>query len=269
VHAAGNHFVSKRESQTHSNYNPVFYEKLSVLEANNFWFNSRNRLIIWALRRYFPDAKNFFEIGCGTGYVLSALRKKFPHYNLSGSDIYIAGLHYASARVKDAKLFQMDARKIPFTEEFDIIGAFDILEHIEEDERVLAEINKALKKSGMIILTVPQHPFLWSQFDEHACHVRRYTKRELVGKLRRTGFKIVRITSCVTFLLPLMAISRISGVRHKKNYRPLGELEIGHATNCILEKVMTIERYFIRLGLSFPVGGSLFAVAQKITSRHP
>jgi hypothetical protein len=45
------------------------FTQLVTLEGNNFWFVSRNRLIVWALQRYFPQAKNFLEIGCGTGFV--------------------------------------------------------------------------------------------------------------------------------------------------------------------------------------------------------
>ena len=88
-------------------------------------------------------------------------------------------------------LFQMDARFVPFEEEFDVIGAFDALEHIKEDEDVLREIFRATKEGGGIILTVPQHPFLWSQMDEISHHYRRYTRRGLIDKVQRAGFEVV------------------------------------------------------------------------------
>lgn len=124
------------------------FNDLFELEGRNFWFNSRNRLIVWALQKYFSQAFNFLEIGCGTGYVLSGIKKYCPDLALSGSEIYVSGLGFASQRLDNVELFQMDARKIPFINEFNIIGAFDVLEHISEDEQVLSEMYKALIPGG-------------------------------------------------------------------------------------------------------------------------
>ncbi len=60
-----------------------FYE-LSRLEAENFWFRARNQLILWALRTYKPDANNFLEVGCGTGFVLSGIARACPKLALCG-----------------------------------------------------------------------------------------------------------------------------------------------------------------------------------------
>src|SRR2546421_5797677 len=138
---------------------------LAKLEAGNFWFRSRNHLLIWALQRYFPDAKSFLEIGCGTGFVLSGIRKALPELALCGSEIFSAGLSFAAERLPGVELFQMDARRIPFREEFDVVGAFDVLEHIKEDEEVLSQMYQATSTHGGILITVPQHPFLWSNVD--------------------------------------------------------------------------------------------------------
>ena len=114
----------------------------------NFWFRARNKLIIWALRRYFPNAATFLEIGCGTGFVLAGVRQAFPKLRISGSDIFTEGLVFARERAVSVSLFQMDARCIPFTEEFDVIGAFDVLEHIEEDVDVLRQMFKSTRVGG-------------------------------------------------------------------------------------------------------------------------
>jgi SAM-dependent methyltransferase len=101
----------------------------------NFWFRARNRLIQWALRRYFPEARNFLDVGCGTGFVLSGVAAALPWINLFGREICSAGLEHAARRIARFELFQMDARAIPFRDKFDVIGAFDVLEHIHEDKR--------------------------------------------------------------------------------------------------------------------------------------
>lgn len=127
-----------------------FFAQLIKVEANNFWFRARNQLIIWALKRYFPNARNFLEIGCGTGFVLSGIQQAFPNMHLSGSEIFNQGLEFAKQRVIGADLFQMDARKIPFIDEFAVIGAFDVLEHIQEDTTVLNEIYKSTQRGGKL-----------------------------------------------------------------------------------------------------------------------
>nr|VFK32012.1 MAG: Methyltransferase domain-containing protein [Candidatus Kentron sp. MB]VFK35037.1 MAG: Methyltransferase domain-containing protein [Candidatus Kentron sp. MB]VFK77126.1 MAG: Methyltransferase domain-containing protein [Candidatus Kentron sp. MB] len=113
-----------------THFHPGIYPELAALEAGNFWFRARNRLIVWALMRCFPRMQRFLEIGCGTGFVLSGVAKVFPETKLTGTDVFSAGLAYAAHRIPNAELHQMDARYIPYREEFDVIGAFDVLEHI-------------------------------------------------------------------------------------------------------------------------------------------
>jgi SAM-dependent methyltransferase len=219
--------------------------------------------VIWGLRHHFVNARSFLEVGCGTGFVLSGIQREFPKLKLAGSEVFSDGLTFAGQRLPGVELFQMDARRIPFENEFDVIGAFDVLEHIEEDETVLLQMFQATKPGGGVILTVPQHPFLWSVVDDYSFHKRRYTRKELVNKLRRAGFKIVRVTSFVSLVLPFMMLSRFKSQRSRDNFDPLAELEIGHYLNLTLERIMAVERGLIEGGVSFPVGGSLLAIANR------
>src|SRR5262245_59889697 len=155
-------------------FDPAHFSELAELESRNFWFRARNRLIAWALARHCPGAKRFLEVGCGTGYVLSGLAAALPGLDVTGSEVAAEGLGFAARRVPRAKLIQMYARRIPFRDEFDVVGAFDVIEHIEEDRSVLRAMRETLVPGGSLLLTVPQHPFLWSQYDERAHHVRRY-----------------------------------------------------------------------------------------------
>ncbi|HPJ22767.1 MAG TPA: class I SAM-dependent methyltransferase, partial [Clostridia bacterium] len=117
-----------------------FYPQLAALETNNFWFRFRNKLLKWAIHNHFPNAVHFLEVGSGTGFVLSGLRDEFPGMKITGSDIYPQGLDYAKERVPDAAFLNMDACNIPFEKEFDLIGLFDILEHIQDDQKVLNQV---------------------------------------------------------------------------------------------------------------------------------
>ncbi|WP_024850582.1 methyltransferase domain-containing protein [Hydrogenovibrio kuenenii] len=237
------------------------FDHLAQVEEDSFWFRSRNRILVWMLKKYCTNMSSYLEVGCGTGYVLRAIKEAFPNVKTYGSEIFIAGLKQAKNRLSDTTLFQMDARKIPYYEEFNVIGAFDVVEHIKEDKAVFQQMYQALKPGGFVILTVPQHPLLWSQMDVLACHERRYTRNELQEKLKQGGFKIVRTTSFVTFLLPMMMI-RIT----KKNRKvEVGEeLSLPPILDKILEMVMKVELFFIKAGVNFPVGGSRLVLAQKL-----
>lgn len=249
-------------AESNNGFSADYFTDLAPLEAGNFWFKSRNRLLIWALSRFFPKAQSFLEIGCGTGFVLSGMQKEFPEMLLSGSEIFSAGLAFAKRRLPEADLFQMDARSIPFACEFDVIGAFDVLEHIDDDNAVLLQMFQAARPGGGILLTVPQHPFLWSQSDDYAFHKRRYTRKELIKKVTAAGFKVHFATSFLSLLLPLMFLSRLK-LRSQADFDPLAELNVGPLLNTTMEKVLEVERKLIKRGFSFPAGGSLFIVAKR------
>ena len=244
-------------------FRPEAFEQLASLESQNFWFGARNRLIIWMLEKYFPTLQRYMEIGCGTGYVLAGVAEAFPNAKLVGSEVFSVGLPYAASRVGTAELLQMDARRIPFTDEFDAIGAFDVLEHIVEDEAVLAAMLKALRPGGGVAITVPQHPWLWSTTDESACHVRRYKVGELREKAIRAGFTVVFETSFVSLLLPAMLASRLAMRRTREQTEAMPEMRLPPALNRAFEFVMNAERYLIQRGLRFGWGGSRLLIARK------
>ncbi len=261
-HAEGFALLAPKLALKGPGFQPEAYAELAMLEAGNFWFRARNQLIVWAMQRHFPSVLRYLEIGCGTGFVLAGVANAYPQARVTGSEIFSAGLPYALERLPSAELLQMDARHIPYEDEFDMVGAFDVLEHIEEDEKVLGEIKRALHPAGGIVLTVPQHPRLWSRQDEYACHVRRYKVGELREKVERAGFHVVFETSFVSLLLPAMVVSRLTN-KQKVVGNEMAELRLPKLLNSAFESIMTVERLFIRRGMRFPFGGSNLLVAKK------
>jgi SAM-dependent methyltransferase len=249
-------------------FDPGLFERLSKVEETNFWFVNRATLIASLFEKHFPDASQFIEIGCGTGSVLLKLRKIFPQLSLFGSELYPEGLVLARRRLgHDSVLFQMDARRIPASNQFDVIGAFDVLEHIVEDGKVLSEMHNALKPGGGAIITVPQHPWLWSPADDMACHQRRYERGELETKVTRAGFRVLESTSFNSLLLPFMAASRLAtklASRRGAEIDPLHELNAGGWSNQVLSAALALEVRLTSAGLRWPVGGSRFVVAQRV-----
>jgi SAM-dependent methyltransferase len=250
-------------AENNSGFEADYFQTLVKLESGNFWFRSRNQLIVWALRRYFPRAQSLLEIGCGTGFVLTGIKEALPGLSLSGSEVFSAGLRFAAQRLPEADLFQMDARQIPFTDEFDVIGAFDVLEHVKEDSEVLSQMYQATRKQGGILVTVPHHPFLWSPADDYARHVRRYKSRELRDRVKRAGFEVIRVTSFVSLLLPLLVLSRVKQRFQGSEFDATSELRINSVLNTGLQGILDLERTLIRGGISFPAGGSLLLIARR------
>ena len=244
-------------------FRPESFDLLAGLEAGNFWFEVRNDIVEWAVRRYAPNTRRMLEIGCGTGFVLSRLARVLPDASLLGTEIFAAGLPHAARRVPEVAFAQMDARRMPFVDEFDAIGAFDVIEHIAEDESVLAQAHRALRPGGALILTVPQHRWLWSAADDFAVHHRRYTAAELHQKLKSAGFELVRSSSFVSLLLPLMALSRWRQRRGAADYDPAAEMRLPAWLNASMAACLRMELAAMKLGLNWPAGGSRLVVARK------
>ncbi|HOE33966.1 MAG TPA: class I SAM-dependent methyltransferase [Smithella sp.] len=246
-----------------SGFKASYFAPLAAREASHFWFRARNALIVWALAKYGANVTSFMEIGCGTGFVLQGIARRFPAFRLVGSEIFAEGLTFAAERIPGGEFLQMDAREIPFLEEFDAIGAFDVIEHIEEDETVLKQIQCALKPGGLLLLTVPQHRWLWSAVDDHAMHVRRYEARELHAKVVRAGFRVVRSTSFIVSLLAPMFAYRLMQRGEGNTFNPHEGLKMNPILNKIFEQCLYLERVLIQGGISFPIGGSRLVVAIK------
>jgi SAM-dependent methyltransferase len=242
-------------------FDPEKFKELISLENSNFWFQARNELILWALNNYFGSPPRYAEIGCGTGFVLSAVEKALPHAELYGTELFIKGLEFAAQRCARAKLVQLDARRIPFREYFDVIGIFDVLEHVEDDEAVLTQIRKALVPGGGLLITVPQHQWLWSPVDVAARHVRRYSAAELQNKVIAAGFEILRSTSFVSVLLLAMWAARLGS--RKPAADAAAELRLNKYLNSAFRHILAVECGLIRRGVNFALGGSRLLVARR------
>jgi SAM-dependent methyltransferase len=244
-------------------YDPELFTILEKLEPKSFWFRSRNHLIVWAVRKYFTGMSRFLEVGCGTGFVLRAIRDALPYVHVMGSELYVEALEVARRRLPGVPLVQMDALDVRFAGAFGAIGAFDVLEHIVDDETVLDELRGAVLPGGGLVVSVPQHPRLWSAADDFAGHVRRYTRRELVDKARKAGWEPLRVSSFMSLPLPLLAVSRALGARNRETYRFEREFRLPKSLDMSLEALMTGERALLTRGLSFRAGASLLLVARR------
>jgi SAM-dependent methyltransferase len=253
-------------ADTLTGMDPASFQVLFEVEARHFWFRSRARLIIGMIDQLFPQARRFLEIGCGKAAVLEAIAGARRYERVAGSELHTAALAFARQRMgAGPELVQMDARAIPARSAFDLIGAFDVLEHIEDDQAVLREIHAALVPGGGVIVTVPQHPRLWSAADDIAFHVRRYRRGEMEQKLTAAGFRVVRSTSYTALLLPLFALSRLVRKTKPKTTDEFAaaEFHISAPVNAVLHAITALEVSLTLAGVSWPAGGSRVVVAVR------
>ena len=217
-------------------------------------------MIGWTVRKYFPQAGRILEVACGRGSVTVELERSFPQGIVIAGDVIPDGFAYARRVLGRVPLLQMDIHHLPFRGDFDVACAFDVLEHLDDDGGGLVALREAVRPGGGVVLTVPQHPSLWSASDDFARHRRRYTRSELRARIEGAGLRVIRLTSFTSMLLPLMALSRWMP---RKQYDPVAELRIGSATNAVFSALSAIERAVIAAGVSLPAGGSLLAVAVR------
>ena len=249
------------------------FEELLKAEENHFWFKYRNNVIGSNVFELLVNCKNsrFLELGCGNGNVIREIEKRLPEATIVGSELHEEGLLNARGRVA-CELVQADIYSLPNWAKFDLIGIFDVLEHLPDDVKALREIRQSLKPGGKLIITVPASMKLWSYFDEVAGHFKKYSCDTLEEALLKSGFKIVKNEPFMMPLFPAMWLSRKFtqlkkklGLNGQKEDRALAndQLKISPFMNFIMGTILGIEGKLINMGVRMPFGTSILAIAEN------
>lgn len=236
------------------------YEIESEVESFHWWFFVRRKLLK-SLLSSLNDCKNCItlDIGCGTGAnfrILSATGS-----NVIGIDQSIYALSLAQKRV-NSPLINGDLNGLPIqSESVGLIIAMDILEHLDNDINGIKEFYRVLGKRGNLFLTVPAFNFLWGIQDAVTGHKRRYSRQEILSKLRQGGFELLRYSYFNFFLfLPILIGRRMITLLGLKIE---SENKINFPIiNFLFKAVFSLELYVLRY-FSFPFGVSIFCIAQK------
>ncbi len=249
--------------ENHTDYNSQGLDKLFKAEEQHFWFISRKEFIFQQMKSVIDSSSKIIEIGAGTGNVSRYL--KFKGYSdIAVGEMHHIGLKYAKSYGID-ECYQFDLLRTPFENVFDGVCLFDVLEHIEDNELVLKNIYKMLKINGHVILTVPAHQWLWCRDDAIAGHKYRYTKKDLILKLKHAGFDIDVSTYFFMSIVPLLFLRRLI-FRDTKCSVELHEYNHDISINPFLSNILL---YLSRLENKFNkylpnlFGGSLLVIARK------
>jgi ubiquinone/menaquinone biosynthesis C-methylase UbiE len=210
--------------------------------------------------RYFPQRTDLhiLDVGCGTGAILKELGQ---YGTITGVDFSETAVAFCKTR-GIANVEQGSATDIQRADNtFDLVLALDILEHIENDTKAIAEIQRVLKPNGIAIIFVPTFMFLWGVTDELSHHFRRYTKKELIEKTSVAGLQTIRASYFNTILFFPIALLRLFVRIFKIKIK--SENELGSPfINKILYTIFNFERKLLKY-TNFPFGVSALIVCQK------
>jgi len=234
------------------------YDAMAELDERHWWYRARREVLAELIRRRArpPEDARVLEIGCGTGHNLKMLAE-FGTVDAIEVD--------STARAIAEKRLGRTVFDSPLPElsglaerHYDLVGAFDVVEHIRDDQAAIAGIARLLKPGGRLVVTVPAHPWMWSAHDVANHHQRRYSRRALKSLIERSPLRLEGIGYFNSLLFPLAVAERLASKIRGKDEANLA-LPPG-PINQALERVFAAERRLIGR-VPLPPGLSLFAVA--------
>lgn len=243
---------------------PSFYETYFQMERDHWWFVARRNIILDAFeqRRLLPAEARILDVGCGSGSFVNIWQDR--GYEAHGCDPYPRAVEFGRQNGVH-NLTVSDGKTLPYeTASFDVVQAFDVLEHIQDDAGAIGEMWRVLKPGGIVIATVPAFSWLWSVHDIAAHHHRRYAAdglRALISTDDR--FKIEKLTYFNFFLFVPVLLVRRAGHLLGRHF----ESELGMPRpfmNALLRTVFQSEILLLRRR-ALPFGVSLMVIARKAT----
>jgi len=249
------------------------YAIMDEVEGSHWWFVGRRSILesflksiesrLQAASREEPakagtqNAVRILDIGCGTGANLEMLSQ---FGEAEGVDVSDDALEFC--RLKGLNAQKGLAECLPFDDgTFDLTTALDVVEHLDDDVAGLREMHRVTKKGGFSLIFVPAYMFLWGVQDDVSNHRIRYTKKQIVGRLKAAGYTIERATYANwTFFAPILAgrtLMRVTGIK------PESENNVNiSALNGVFGKLFGAERFWLK-NFNFPFGVSIVIVARK------
>ena len=240
-----------------------YFDVMATQAQVHWWYRARRALVADLLSRRLPAAARVIDVGCGTGDNLEAL-EEIAGRTVVGVELSPYAVRHAPPTAAGAvRVGVSRAEDLPFASgSADLITSMDVIEHLDDDA-ALAEYRRVVRPGGLVLLTVPAYPWLWSHHDDWAAHLRRYTRSTLLAAITRAQLVPRRATYFNSFLVPPAAVMRRTPVRRLITVE---QDEVG-AASPIVDRAMTAlaraERGWVRRGRGIPFGLSIAALAER------
>lgn len=240
------------------------YDLMDRVEGEMWWYRALHARVVACLGRFpGPASRPLLDAGCGTGGLLARLAAAFPERDLVGADVAAEAVRRARRKVPQARLTVASVSALPFDgASFGALVSCDVLCHRLVDEAAaLAEFRRVLAPGGTLVLNLPAHEWLRSAHDERVHNARRYDRRRLASLLEGAGFVVRALRHWNALLLPLMILQRKVLARGSEARSDVALMP--PPVEAMFRAVTGVEGMLARVGVRFPAGGSLLAVAER------
>lgn len=237
-----------------------YTRKMADLQTHHWWYEGR-RIILASLIKNLDLAvrATILEAGCGPGANLEMLAC-FGKVKAFEPDVFSVS-HAEKISKLEVKTGSLPS-PIPYAEQFDLICAFDVIEHIDDDLAALRALGEKIKPGGHALFTVPAHMWLWSEHDDINHHKRRYTLKQFRNVLELAGYRVDKISYYNMWLFPLAASVRLTkklfGIKDHDDMQMPSTF-----ANKALCRLFSSEHYLLKR-FNLPFGLSIIAQCRKI-----
>lgn len=233
----------------------------SLAATDYWWYRARTSLLETVLADRVGNPKRVLDVGSADGPSVGWLHNHDGlHVTL---DIDPRGLSIGGVCGS--------ALVLPFADDsFDIVGAFDVVEHCEPESVALAELSRVLKPGGTLMISVPAYQWAWSSFDDVNGHHRRYTRRRAIKAVEVAGLTVDRATYAFAAVFPLFAVQRavtrlVESVKRRGPAAPadvVGLPAVSPKLSALLLRLCRVDSRILRR-TDLPFGSSVVLAASK------
>jgi len=232
---------------------PVQPGSSSLEQPDYWWYRARAALLRAALGRHLGTPARVLDVGSADGPSVGWMR---GHRQRVALDLDPRGLTPGSGVCGSAL-------GLPFPDEtFDVVGAFDVVEHCVSEDRAMSELTRVLVPGGRLLLSVPAYQWAWSDHDVRAGHHRRYDRPRLVAAAERAGLEVRRATYAFCAVFPFFVAERLMRRLRRGGTEPTGLTPVPAALDKVLMGLSAVDRALLRV-TDLPFGSSVLVAAVK------